>query len=262
MTRLLIGADPEVFVKQNGVFCSAAGLIEGTKEKPNPVNGGAVQVDGMALEFNIDPARSRKGFIKVVNTVMAELQKKVQNHEIIIEAVADFSEEVLRNTPPESLILGCDPDWNAWTMDVNEPPNPHVTFRTAAGHIHLGYVTLQNIEDTDAKDMAGAMARQLDFYLGLPSLLYDANTRRRELYGAAGAFRVKPYGMEYRVLSNQWLKSEELMAWVFDNSTAAYTAHMQGRDLCEEFGDIQQIINTSDVKAAEEIIKAANIGVA
>ena len=218
MNQILIGADPEVFVKQNGVFCSAAGLIEGTKERPNPVKGGAVQVDGMALEFNIDPVRSSRDFIEVVNTVMAELQKKVQNHEIVIEAVADFSDEVLRNTPAEALVLGCDPDWNAWTMNVNETPNANVTFRTAAGHVHLGYVTLQSIDDIEAQDMAGAMARQLDFYLGLPSLLYDSSIRRRELYGSAGAFRVKPYGMEYRVLSNQWLKSDVLKAWIFNNS--------------------------------------------
>ena len=262
MNQILIGADPEVFVKQNGVFCSAAGLIEGTKERPNPVKGGAVQVDGMALEFNIDPVRSSRDFIEVVNTVMAELQKKVQNHEIVIEAVADFSDEVLRNTPAEALVLGCDPDWNAWTMNVNETPNANVTFRTAAGHVHLGYVTLQSIDDIEAQDMAGAMARQLDFYLGLPSLLYDSSIRRRELYGSAGAFRVKPYGMEYRVLSNQWLKSDVLKAWIFNNSQEAYKAHTQGYDLCEEFGDIQQIINTSDVKAAEAIIKSANIGVA
>ena len=56
--NILIGCDPEVFVKQNGVFRSAHGLIRGDKKNPQKIRSGAVQVDGMALEFNIDPART------------------------------------------------------------------------------------------------------------------------------------------------------------------------------------------------------------
>ena len=58
MTKILVGCDPEVFVKQNGVFKSAFGLIKGDKKNPQKIRNGAVQVDGMALEFNIDPAAS------------------------------------------------------------------------------------------------------------------------------------------------------------------------------------------------------------
>ena len=35
------------------------------------------------------------------------------------------------------------------------------------------------------------------------------------MYGKAGAFRPKPYGMEYRVLSNFWLTSDVHMGNVF-----------------------------------------------
>ena len=52
--NILIGADPELFVKKDGVVVSGHDLIQGTKADPFPVQDGAVQVDGMALEFNIE----------------------------------------------------------------------------------------------------------------------------------------------------------------------------------------------------------------
>ena len=56
MAKILVGCDPEVFVAQGGVFKSAYNLIKGDKKNPQKIRSGAVQVDGMALEFNIDPA--------------------------------------------------------------------------------------------------------------------------------------------------------------------------------------------------------------
>ncbi len=39
--------------------------------------------------------------------------------------------------------------------------------------------------------------------------MYDKDTERRGMYGKAGAFRPKPYGVEYRTLSNAWLSNDE-----------------------------------------------------
>ena len=36
--QILVGCDPEVFVKQNGIFQSAYGLIEGDKKNPQTVS--------------------------------------------------------------------------------------------------------------------------------------------------------------------------------------------------------------------------------
>jgi hypothetical protein len=61
-----IGADPEFFLrdKATGKFVSAHGLIPGTKRQPMKVDKGAVQVDGMALEFNIDPVTNLDSSVK------------------------------------------------------------------------------------------------------------------------------------------------------------------------------------------------------
>jgi len=51
--------------------------------------------------------------------------------------------------------------------------------------------------------------KQLDWYLGGWSTQVDPDTVRRNLYGKSGAMRFKPYGVEYRVLSNFWLTSAD-----------------------------------------------------
>ena len=67
----LIGADPEVFVTdKNNQFVSAFNMVPGDKAKPYPVPFGAVQVDGMALEFNIEPASTRQEFIHNITCLL------------------------------------------------------------------------------------------------------------------------------------------------------------------------------------------------
>jgi hypothetical protein len=61
----------------------------------------------------------------------------------------------------------------------------------------------------------------MDLFLGVPSIFMDTDKtapRRRTLYGQAGRFRVKPYGMEYRSLSSFWLASPILVELIYDVS--------------------------------------------
>ena len=259
MSKILVGCDPEIFVKKAGAFISAYGMIEGDKKHPQKVEKGAVQVDGMALEFNIDPASSEQEFVVNVQSVYNTICGMVRGFEVVATPVADFSEDYLKQQPMEALELGCDPDFNAWTQRANPRPDGSKPMRTASGHVHIGWA------DNEDKDSAlhiarcQAVARQCDFFLALPSLFYDPITRRREMYGKAGAYRPKPYGVEYRTLSNAWLNSEKLIAWVYRATIAATESVMQGNSLSDKYGDIQNIINTSDKKAAEAILIAENI---
>src|SRR3546814_7881426 len=54
------------------------------------------------------------------------------------------------------------------------------------------------------------------------------------MYGAAGAFRTKPYGVEYRVLSNAWLKDSNLMSWVYKNTILGFNALLSGNRVYED----------------------------
>lgn len=255
------GADPELFVAQDGVFKSGYGLIEGDKENPFPVENGAVQVDGMALEFNIDPAMDEESFVFNLSSVLIQLEDMVPEYNLVAEPVATFTEEYMKAQPEKAKELGCDPDFNAWGGKQNAVPNAAVNFRTGSGHIHVGWTDGESITDAFHVAQAQALVRQMDFYLALPSLLFDPDKQRRELYGKAGAHRVKPYGVEYRVLSNAWLRSKELMAWAFRASKKAAEDIASGIVLEKQFGDIQGIINSSNVKEALGIIEEAKLEV-
>lgn len=258
--NILIGADPEIFVRKNGVFHSAHGLIPGNKKNPFAVKNGAVQVDGMALEFNITPSCNEEEFYVNISSVMDTLRLMVPEYEMVAVPVADFDEQVIKAQPAAALELGCDPDFNGWTAGENIKPNADVLFRTASGHVHIGWTNEQNIKEDEHFNLCAAMARQLDFFLGLPSLVYDADTRRRSMYGKAGCYRPKSYGVEYRVLSNKWLANKSLIQWVFQNAVTGVKEFFEkDNQLCNKYGDIQEIINSSDVKAAMTIIRQENI---
>jgi len=257
--KILLGADPEVFVKRNGVFHSAHGLIPGDKKNPFKVDKGAVQIDGMALEFNIEPAHSCDEFVTNISTVFQILKGMVPEYQIVTIPVADFTEEVMKAQPKEALELGCDPDFNAWSGMENVKPNADKPMRTAAGHIHVGWTNGQDIHDFNHQSSCHSVVKQLDFYLGLPSLFIDDDVRRRSMYGKAGCLRYKSYGVEYRTLSNAWLSSVEYMKWVYQNTLEGMKNLMEGNRLVEKYGDIQQIINTSDKDSAYQIIQAEGI---
>ena len=140
--KILIGCDPEVFVKKDNVFVSAYNLIKGDKKNPTPVNNGAVQVDGMALEFNTTPAETEEEFIYNVTDVFNTLKLMVPEYQIEVVAVADFDPQYMKGLPKEALELGCDPDYNCWNHLPNPRPNGDRPFRTASGHIHIGWKKL------------------------------------------------------------------------------------------------------------------------
>lgn len=258
--KFLIGSDPELFLMKDGKFVSAHGVIAGDKANPFRVDRGAVQVDGMAVEFNTDPAGTEGEFLTNVQVVMRTLEAMCKGYDVVAVPVADFGAEYIAAQPDEAKELGCDPDYNAYTGLENVKPDVNLPFRTASGHVHIGWG--EDIpDDLQHRATCEAVSRQMDFFLGLPSLFYDNDTRRREMYGKAGAFRPKSYGVEYRTLSNAWLKSEDLIKWVFRNAQRGVMELMEGNDLFARFGDIQEIINTSNKKEAERIIVAAGLEV-
>lgn len=260
MSKILVGCDPEVFVAQKGQFKSAHNLIKGDKKNPFKVDKGAVQVDGMALEFNIDPAATCDEFVLNVNSVFAQLTKMVPKHKIVITPVAHFDADYMKAQPAEALELGCDPDFNAYTGAAFEKPDVDRPMRTASGHVHIGWTNGENIQDPAHMADAYMVAKQMDVFLGLGSLLYDDDVERRQMYGKAGCCRVKPYGVEYRTLSNAWLKSEKLMRWVFDNVQLGMTClEAHGDYHMKRVGDVQKIINRSEKHQVIDLLRYLGI---
>lgn len=207
------GCDPEFFiVNEEGVPVSAAGLIPGTKFDPYPVEYGAVQVDGMAAEFNIDPVDNYQDWNRNIRAVMAQLQEMLPSGYGFSQSPAiRFDPAVFDNAPDEAKILGCTPDFDAWTGEVNPPPcdpeDPYL--RTASGHIHIGWTEDADFDDEEHLNNCRDLVKQLDWHLGGWSIRVDKDPTRRKMYGKAGAMRYKSYGVEYRVLSNFWIFSSD-----------------------------------------------------
>lgn len=261
---LTLGADPEFFLKGPGEnSVSAYGIIPGTKYAPHKVPAGAVQVDGMALEFNIDPASTIVEFRKNIQEVLIHLRKMVpEQYNFSFSPVGYFSTEEIKKQPPEALMLGCDPDFDAYAEQVNPPPKPHPTMRTAAGHVHFGWDEGIDPHNFNHFIFCCNLVKHLDYYLGLPSLLLDPCFERRKMYGKAGAFRPKPYGVEYRVLSNFWLQSDELIDFVYKNATIGFETFVTGHSLPKKYGNLpRKIINSNNVKAASILCKKLGIEV-
>ena len=219
------GCDPEGFIFKVGESTPipAAGIIPGTKFRPHKINQGAVQVDGMAAEFNTDPASSYEEWEDNIASVISQLTKMLPaGYEIRWDAVAKFSPEIFDAAPDENKELGCQPDFDAWTGATNPPPRPENPYlRCAGGHLHIGWT-----EDEDMSDLQHLMncqdfVKQLDWYLGGWSAKTDPDRVRRSLYGKMGAMRYKPYGVEYRVLSNFWVASKELRLEVWNRMLTA-----------------------------------------
>lgn len=262
MSKYTLGADPEYFLKKGGKFVSAHGLLPGDKSNPTKVQYGATQIDGMAIEFNIEAAASEAEWMRNIDTVLAILLKDLPDYEHVFCPVAEFGLEYIRSQPEKAKELGCEPDFDAYLVAANPRPNGELPFRSAAGHIHFGIPETEGCAPVDDIDYIGWLAakvRELDFYLALPSLFYDSDTKRRELYGKAGAFRPKTYGMEYRTLSNQWLGSDDLKRWAYRASQFAMEQIDKGVSLFDKYGDVQAIVNKSDKAGAARIIKAEGL---
>lgn len=266
MTQFSLGCDPEVVAKDsNGNSRSVIGLIGGTKKNPRKTKHGSVQEDNVLAEFNTHPAFTRDEFITNVTNVLGDLEEifKPLDLSVSIEATSIFSDEDLSHR--DARVAGCDPDFDAWKMRINDKPSLNkVNFRSCGGHLHIAW---DNADDS-TKERAN-LVRVLDLVAGVPSVLMDENTTRRSLYGKAGCHRPKmlqlrdPYsGVEYRSLSNFWLKSSETIGWAWDVVDFAVKNYKELSTEVSAISDrIVTTINMSDVDEAQKIVDEFNLEV-
>lgn len=251
MQKFSIGADPELFLQNSqGQFKSVIGLLGADKWNPRKLSevGHAVLEDNVAVEFNIPPCTTFADFKK-------EIQATMQMVKAILPAELHYNQDSAVSFPESELNceaawkFGCEPDFNAWTIEENPKPQAEdKNLRSCGGHIHVG-------SDLAVADPVNTI-RAMDLYLGVPSVVLDKGTLRRNLYGKAGAFRFKPYGVEYRTLSNFWIFSDTLLQWAYQGTQRALDFIHSGKELPAEHGElIQQCINNNNIDAYNELNK-------
>lgn len=260
MSQILIGADPEAFVRNGPEIVHCIGLLGGSKEFPYLVVDGAVQEDNVLFEFNVDPTDDPRVFAQRIASVMEQggailgqygLALKTRKSSHVYDSMEGF--------PEKAFEFGCTPDYNAMTGEVNPRPSAENNLlRTAGGHVHIGFSHLTTVTERLSRDVIN----MCDYLLGLPSLLEDDDTMRRELYGKAGACRLKSYGVEYRTLSNYWIWDQGMIQTIHGRAQRAFEIvdRLPVIQSLVSQEDCQKAINTNDVtlaKAYLEIISHA-----
>jgi hypothetical protein len=249
MLDIKIGCDPELFAYSETARTpvSVHSLLPGTKWNPVRVPKGAIQVDGVAAEFNIDPASTENEFIDNISHVRRlldlVLSSKSSDLKLYATPCAFFQVGYFNGLPETVKALGCEPDFNAYTGKPNPKPETNEPFRTGSGHIHIGWT--DGIEDPQEEqhfNVCCEIVRELDFVLYNSSIQWDKEDKRRELYGAPGAFRPKKYGLEYRVLSNAWLNAESTQRFVYAASKAVSMRYFKG------FKPVSELFNYHPLK--------------
>ena len=243
-----IGSDPETFLQsKTGEFISSVGLIGGSKDEPMPIGDGcSVQEDNVTVEFNTPPTNDVKEFVRVINYNLNWITKRAAELglAVINTPSARFSDEQLDTKGAQTF--GCEPDFNAWRAgDANPRPRTQdASLRSAGGHIHIEAPELDKLE----------LVKAMDLFVGAQMVEFDKDTERRKLYGKAGAFRPKEYGVEYRTASNAWLQSDELKEWAFNQTQKAVQFVRDNKKIPNELGKmLQDCINNSDEKLLARI---------
>ena len=260
---LLIGSDPEVFLRhKNGELQNALDILPGSKWDPYPTEHGSIQPDNILAEFNSKPASNIIDFVTNHNLILGDLRSFIEPLDLQLDFIASAigSDELLSD--PRTQVAGCDPDFNVWgcrsfkhkyRLRANAPANYYYTnVRAAGGHLHISFDQADN-DPTYINRFK--FVKALDYNLGIMSVIHDPDQQRRQFYGKAGAFRPKdkevfkdPYnGVEYRTLSNFWLRSEELMKLVYSKVEEVYNNLDELASKADFYKkEIQEIINTGN----------------
>jgi hypothetical protein len=260
----LLGGDPEVFIRdrKTGGIVPSCGRIGGLKGAGVPISEtGGYKVkaleDNVAVEFNFAPFSDQYTGADCVRTICDRGNEwlKTRGYEMVPICEHEFTESQL--STPKAQVFGCDPDFVAYdTSDQLRTVDALVVgnHRFCGGHLHFGF------ENPD-KIPHAALAILIDMFVGLPSLIFDQQSRRRKWYGLAGLYRPKPYGLEYRTMSNWWLRVENFdymhrmfrecfqLMHCFDNQPQELGKLFEKMPL----KDIQVVINDENKKLGYEV---------
>jgi hypothetical protein len=238
---------------------SAEGYIEGTKHRPfnfDPTNKYfATSLDNVAAEFCIPPVTDKEKFFEYIMKSLNYINQVIPDYLCTAALPAGvFDEKYL--TTENAKRFGCEPDFNVWLKEPNQKPETaNSCLRSCGGHIHIGY-------DDPEFHTSEYLVKLMDLCVGVPSVLQEPENERKNLYGKAGAFRVKDYGVEYRTVSNYYAGDKRLTDWVFDATMRAIELANNDFDVDQYQEQIVTAINDNDKVVAQNLINALELQLA
>lgn len=259
--KLVFGADPEFFFTKKGSVIGAekvlpkigmyAGSYSGQQQK--------IIIDGVQGEMNIIADTCRQIFAKNMRYCYQAIveQAKKKGVDISFSQTVLVPKKEMKSLSPETQQFGCSPSENIHQKsDISIKDASAYPYRSAGGHVHLG---LNDAVTNDILHNYKLIVPLLDVLVGNTMVLLDrdeGNIERRKVYGKAGEHRTPEYGVEYRTLSNFWIRSYPLVSLVLGmcrfavnvaESPEATKAFMEKVSM----EDITRAINTNDFRLAQ-----------
>jgi hypothetical protein len=248
-----------------------------------------MKTDGFAVELNANhPGACRDFFIPYTAAVLREFYRQYgESWRLSAVPVMQLTRESVSGDVPHGVNeFGCLPDIDAYSLTEKTPfrDSYHNNVRYTGGHIHVGYNQQRYVDgkgymslsDEEKLINSGRIAIMLDLALGIPLVAMLGNSNdygeatRRTYYGQAGSYRVKDYGMEYRVPSSAIMMSPILMAWVFgvvkrrrfiSNTKQGNIDTVKRMHDTYDFDRMRHIINSHDVNEARKFVYEHREGV-
>jgi hypothetical protein len=133
---IFFGADIEYFIRnKKNEIVHASSVIDTEK--------GRIGYDGIQGELRPSPTYCRDVFVANIYQCIKNMNERLQEREHIPD-YRDFikiKKSLFDKIPDKDKELGCEPDYNAYTGEMNPPPTEYINkpIRTCGGHIHLGF---------------------------------------------------------------------------------------------------------------------------
>lgn len=227
-----LGCDPEFFFERGGQVIGAEKVltpdrkIVSTSFGYNGPSGSTAEkfvLDGVQVELNPRPNTCRANLGNEIAAAFRALRvhlKDMGDVKASFKTVVEVSQVELDSLSDKAKVFGCAESLNTYDKKacVGVDASTYLK-RSAGGHIHLGF----------SGDQLMMAARErlvpiLDAFVGNTCVLIDRDpeqAERRKVYGRAGEYRLPKHGLEYRTLSNFWLRAYPLMSMVMGLSRQA-----------------------------------------
>lgn len=224
MNNLILGADPEVFISKNGKIVSAENKLEGKKSSPLRIDNDIwIHEDNALGEFGFTPVDNPQDLESTINRAIYLIEEKIGDEfNIDLRGSGKIDEDELTD---QTLSSGCSPEFDCFSLEESDPPDlSNTLLRSAGGHLHIGYDSQVGDRSLEYQNrIRVGLCRLLDLYLLIPSMFVEDKTdiQRLSLFGDPGKMRFKDYGLEYRSLSNFWLRNKINIYGIFKRTQEA-----------------------------------------
>lgn len=258
------GADPELMVYSLDEQRIVSSIPVLKRDKHNPLdlgNGVKLFADNVLAEFSMSPSDSKDEMIERMRDAFTRIQAHIgDKYRLLPQASHVYrDDEMAPSHAIDPTECGCNPSYDAFKVEINQPSPFTDNMRTGSFHIHIGN------KDWNGKNDGRILSfnsrhdtiKLLNVYTVLASVIVSNDTTskaRRAIYGRSFEFRPTSYGCEMRSLDPFHLRSPALVSLILDLTNHALD-HIKN---CTE----QDILGAVDLEAVGAAINNCDKGAA